>query len=63
MLPRQLQVPFTKEVNWVTRSAMHSVPRLIIPTHRIVACIIGDGEAETGLFGNRMALEQIPQSP
>ena len=23
----------------------------------IVACIIGDGEAETGLFGNRMAVQ------
>ena len=28
----------------------------------IVACIIGDGEAETGLFGNRMAVQQISQS-
>ena len=28
----------------------------------IVACVVGDGEAETGAAGRQLALEQVPQS-
>ena len=28
----------------------------------IVACVIGDGEAETGPLGHRLAFDQVPQS-
>ena len=38
---------FTKVENWGTRSAMPSGPRFDNPD-LIVACVVGDGEAETG---------------
>ena len=47
MLRRRLRDPFTKAVNWAIRSAMLLAPHSIIPD-LIVACIVGDGEAETG---------------
>ena len=43
---------------WLRRSPMPTAPPSIIPD-LIVACVVGDGEAETGPFGNELALEQI----
>jgi xylulose-5-phosphate/fructose-6-phosphate phosphoketolase len=47
MLRRQLRVRFMKAANLAIRSAMPSEPHSTIPS-LIVACVVGDGEAETG---------------
>ena len=47
MFRRRRRVRFTKVASWAIRSAMPSGPRSTIPD-LVVACVVGDGEAETG---------------
>ena len=44
---RNVPVPYTKEANWAIRSRTRSARRLDNPD-LVVACVVGDGEAESG---------------
>ena len=56
MSRRKRRARFTKAANWAIRSATPTARCSIIPI-LLVACVVGDGEAETGPLATSLALQ------